>query len=909
MINNDLFYLGSICSDYQYDSEGKNKNKGITYINLKISKFACSKNWVVLLDEDGYLYIYDDNNLYKINIETKFQAISALNDNIYALTCENPYLFEFRPPVEYKKAFLKIINNFNLSVYSISSNFSLKLITKPYYVDNLFVVIKCQLKDVEYLKHTKVFHLMMESNVKMDKNLLTNKNNNTSNINLSPKMNHIRQNSPSTHNNSYSNLVSSSNIIEKMNNSEKNTEINKYFNKLYPENSNRKNLNKNTSDNKLSSQERITRISSLLGKIFETKIEDICNRVGNRSYSKNKANIKKIPLERVEKRDKIKRECINLSFENNHELNKNKMKNIKKALIFQKENDNLNSSYNIINRDIGSQTPNEENKDFSNMDEFIKPINRKHCESSYNNSSYHIPMSKNNSMIYNNESEYEDNNQENKEFFKYTFLNAEINSIPHKKKVLYSNINSNRLAYQEEENEYVSSKTNKNESNLDLDFELIEKNIFLEKEKEKEYYISSKVVDIIIENNINKEIFKQDKLLICFNDAIDIIDNKKLENVELEQLLSVNNSVFLRESALGGTIKPIDTLDTIKKSCISQASNFSFRAHEKQNSNTFSNSNSNIEIVNKKHNTLNKAYDDLEKCKEKVDTRFLDNPYKIQNIEPFTLSVSFRKESPSSFFHLDPPLSAINCQNSFKLINCNEDLCPDSIELIKEQPVYRKPIKILPKRNEDINYSNSKNLNSIPEINIENLLDSLEIEPCSTMEKKHIIKKLKNPKHKIFQNKTCDLELNTQDNIDLNDMKFINKYKKNSTKQSSQIQLLGNNNTSDLDIANYYNSNVNNNYFNENTEISSNIGMSECELTKNIENNSLYNSSSFNENSELENKINRIKQKKIEENFESIFNKINSDKYKKFANFTIVDKFAYKRLQSGNFSPPKVILF
>ena len=273
MIKNDI-------NNLKNDSIFFNSNNEIKYD--KIIDIFCGEEILTFVSGKGNLFIYNEiQGLFKVKInQNNYNYSSILNEqkldyyinsvkfidrNFYAISKNNSIVYEFIN-YTYKN---KLLNLFDYvqNEYEVNDKIQLSLINQPYYIKILFFQMKCfDNQFYEFMDYQDSIFKKRKYNYSNNNNYIINSSNNNNNELL---------------NNNYNN-----NIHETTNS-----------------------INSNPN---LTSMSRVSKISSMLGNIFEKKIENIKNNT--KILQNNEGNIyllgkKRIQLIRV---DYINSEGINL---------------------------------------------------------------------------------------------------------------------------------------------------------------------------------------------------------------------------------------------------------------------------------------------------------------------------------------------------------------------------------------------------------------------------------------------------------------------------------------------------------------------------------------------------------------------------------------------------------------------
>jgi len=119
----------------------KLKNNIVNIEELFASDIICGPGIIAILDTQGYLYFYnDEDGLNKVKVENKISTVRFTNKNIYALSLNKEYLYEF---LMKNRSVNTMKNNYYENVYIINQEYSskLKILELPYYNNVLFFMI------------------------------------------------------------------------------------------------------------------------------------------------------------------------------------------------------------------------------------------------------------------------------------------------------------------------------------------------------------------------------------------------------------------------------------------------------------------------------------------------------------------------------------------------------------------------------------------------------------------------------------------------------------------------------------------------------------------------------------------------------------------------------------------------
>ena len=357
-ISGNLFYYGQIYSESIINDEILFCRKIPFISNKKIIDYLCLENIISILDNDGNVYLYNEKDgINKIKLNQKIKKIFPFKNNFILISNEmnNSNLFLFSNNNKYKNIANFIENNFNL-------NFKIKKfeILNTYYFNPNELIFKIYTKYDEILEKDEKIFLLNYSMNNIYEHISTDYNNNN-NFNLNKTV---------------------------LNN-------NKSYHKI-----NNDNYSKNLSKSYL----RGNKISNLLEKLFDFKLNNI-------EKYKSRAINRKIKLEKININNN---EILNKTYEN---LNKS---NLYKNFIFENNENNEkkdkklenNFNYNIYNNKNNINDNNKTNKTMSNNLKIegngFKIINIKQINKIIKN------KDKNKNLQFNNKDKNKKNNENDK---------------------------------------------------------------------------------------------------------------------------------------------------------------------------------------------------------------------------------------------------------------------------------------------------------------------------------------------------------------------------------------------------------------------------------------------------------------------------------------------------------------
>jgi hypothetical protein len=264
-LNSDftLMYFGNIGKPNCLNiSQIRNSNSNnLKFIELQnVEDFACGRNLIFILDKNKCLYLFNEKEqLFTIKIDLKFCNIKCMEDRLYALSEDNQLLYEFRNPTKVDEKIGLNFSDFIETIYVLGSP-DVKLINTPYYNNHLFFYQESK-SNISSVNPSKQFLTLYNDVYPVSKN-----NDSASKIeshrgrsmsqNVLPPNEVLRQ--KQMRRDGENNL----------------SQFNNYFTCTTSENV-KIEQETVTPVNKKRNRDRISRISSLLGKIFENRIEQI----------------------------------------------------------------------------------------------------------------------------------------------------------------------------------------------------------------------------------------------------------------------------------------------------------------------------------------------------------------------------------------------------------------------------------------------------------------------------------------------------------------------------------------------------------------------------------------------------------------------------------------------------------
>jgi hypothetical protein len=281
-INNHLFYYGYIGNN---NCNGKNlslQKIEFNYKNDEIINFICLNNYICILSKSFKIFLYNETGLYNLKIQDSIHIMYQMKSNIFL--------------VSYDKKRIHVLEN-----NDINNNFQNEFNAKTYQInDKLELLGVCE----NYISNSDEIIFLIKGNP------IFQYENNENIFNLL-----------------YSINCEQGIILNKSENQNKFIDFNLSNESIYPVNISLTKINNNSN-----SVSRINKISSLLIRVFDSKINEIKNK---RARSANR----KIILEKVI--DKTKNKEMKKSRSNNILILNNKIKN-----LIKENNTDLN--YNSI---------------------------------------------------------------------------------------------------------------------------------------------------------------------------------------------------------------------------------------------------------------------------------------------------------------------------------------------------------------------------------------------------------------------------------------------------------------------------------------------------------------------------------------------------------------------------------
>jgi hypothetical protein len=330
-------------------------HKLTTIENISINDIACGPSSIALVDIQGRLYFYnDEENLYRVKIDSKIKSVRFVNLNIYALTQEDNLIYEF----DLKGGIKFSLKNYTEKLYSINEDVTknMTMLDLPYYTNLLFFLVECDYTSKEKVEkgRSKILKSIVNNmssqnfNRQSQENFFSDEENNTTNrFRQSMNMNITKNESRSFTKSHYKEYTSTSENKNKMpvypvypvnkSNRKKfqerergreersvhSREVSMDGGKFDKNDYNQKNENFENSKNNIHTNKsnlsnnpmnntRIGKITNLLGHIFDKKINQINSQLSsydNHSHTPlfSGPGKKRIQLERVSKHDRHER--------------------------------------------------------------------------------------------------------------------------------------------------------------------------------------------------------------------------------------------------------------------------------------------------------------------------------------------------------------------------------------------------------------------------------------------------------------------------------------------------------------------------------------------------------------------------------------------------------------------------
>lgn len=154
----NIFYYGTISTNQDFSkhflSTPDVEQKHID--NVKSQEIFCGKNVLALIDTSGKVFLFNENEgLIKLRLENRIKTIKFVDNNFYALTTDNRFLYEFTQ----KRNTDFSLNNYFEYKYNIEEEFvsKIQLLEMPYYVNLLFFMGEFSNKISNYDLKKKIF--------------------------------------------------------------------------------------------------------------------------------------------------------------------------------------------------------------------------------------------------------------------------------------------------------------------------------------------------------------------------------------------------------------------------------------------------------------------------------------------------------------------------------------------------------------------------------------------------------------------------------------------------------------------------------------------------------------------------------------------------------------------------------
>lgn len=269
--DNTVYYYGVICDKEtlrEYSSKLNTVTKHQIPIdktwNIRVDKIFCGSKLIGLIDMNHKMYLYSDyEGLYLVKLKKSIQSIKFVYNNIYAGVKNDDCLYEFSP---YKNAFS--IEDYSEQLYNVDNMIgNVNVIDTPYYDHVLFCSLEC---DWDYTKN--VVHNKQNLFKIVKYNFYTNEYEHPSKVNTIVN----NRNSYRDKRITYNSRSIGCNGVNSINKNGKCSIINNA--NSFPLRGGDYSLNigeVNISNSNNRTSNRINRIGSLLGKLFDKKIENI----------------------------------------------------------------------------------------------------------------------------------------------------------------------------------------------------------------------------------------------------------------------------------------------------------------------------------------------------------------------------------------------------------------------------------------------------------------------------------------------------------------------------------------------------------------------------------------------------------------------------------------------------------
>ena len=188
---NVAFCFGGLKKSLCYKNNDNNNintnEKCITFLYLdngnKAEEIFCGENIFAIVSQKGELYIYNEaQGLFKIilggnnantspNSEHFISSVKFIDKNFYASTSSNDVLYEFVNYSGYNKPF--DVYNYVENQYTMKQSYGLTLLHMPYYVKVLFFTLHCSVDEKEKFENheLKLFHKKRYKSYNNDNNI------------------------------------------------------------------------------------------------------------------------------------------------------------------------------------------------------------------------------------------------------------------------------------------------------------------------------------------------------------------------------------------------------------------------------------------------------------------------------------------------------------------------------------------------------------------------------------------------------------------------------------------------------------------------------------------------------------------------------------------------------------------
>lgn len=383
--DNTAIYLGVICDKNiiqdnieKIERDAKHRVPFDNSLNVRCNEIYCGLNMIAIVDTKGNLFLYSDyEGLYYVRIPFEAITVKFVYDVIYVGINNKDYIYEFAP-MRGRQCLEDYIEN----LYKVDECVSnIDIIDTPYYDNVLFFSIESEREMKRRNEDVNILRLIKENlNSQFGESNEEEIMNNNGRFNSSCSSLSSIYNSKSGLN---LNINNSNTIIYNRSISRQHTIISgaNSFASITNSFNSSNNLDSPSSMNMKKSYKRINRISSLLGRLFDKKIENISK--GNIIIN----NKKRIDVELLVSGWNGKRamglkgshqrsmSCVNLDDADSMKKNRNirSLSSEKRLLdvnrLILKDNRNLNSFRKSIKKVLGIENYNRDKEDINEKKE------------------------------------------------------------------------------------------------------------------------------------------------------------------------------------------------------------------------------------------------------------------------------------------------------------------------------------------------------------------------------------------------------------------------------------------------------------------------------------------------------------------------------------------------------------